>query len=116
MTQRAIVNDVGVLFVRGVWADFNNDGFLDLFVNDKGGVNVFYQNNGNGTFNKITQGPQVQGADDHSLPSWVDYNNDGNLDLAVLVGFGGVAPILVLIYSNNGDGNFALELAVALTR
>src|SRR5215831_7361739 len=92
ITQGAIVNDVGQLFVRGVWADFNNDGFLDVFVNDKGGVNVFYTNNGNGTFTKITQGPEVQGADDHSLPSWVDYDNDGNFDLAVPVGFHGDNP------------------------
>jgi len=49
ITQGAIVNDVRQLFVRGVWADFNNDGFLDVFVNDKGGVNVFYTNNGNGS-------------------------------------------------------------------
>src|SRR2546425_7233925 len=32
ITEGAIVNDQGNLFVRGVWGDFNNDGFLDLFV------------------------------------------------------------------------------------
>src|SRR5437867_4348112 len=32
ITEGAIVNDRGNLFVRGVWGDFNNDGFLDLFV------------------------------------------------------------------------------------
>src|SRR5438034_11530819 len=87
ITQGAIVNDVGVLFVRGVWGDFNNDGFLDLFVNDKQGTNVFYVNNRNGTFTKITQGDLVQNSDDHSLPSCVDYDNDGNLDLLVSSGF-----------------------------
>ena len=106
ITEGAIVNDVGVLFVRGVWADFNNDGFLDLFVNDKGGVNVFYTNNGNGTFTKITQGPEVQGADNHSLPSWVDFDNDGNFDLAVPVGFLGTALGHIQLFRNNGQGAF----------
>jgi hypothetical protein len=115
ITQGAIVNDVGQLFVRGVWADFNNDGFLDVFVNDKGGVNVFYTNNGNGTFSKITQGPEVQGADDHSLPSWVDYNNDGNFDLAVPIGFGGTALSHIQLYSNNGAGTFTDASAGDLT-
>jgi hypothetical protein len=115
ITQGAIVNDVGQLFVRGVWADFNHDGFLDVFVNDKGGVNVYYTNNGNGTFTKIIQGPEVQGADDHSLPSWVDYNNDGNFDLAVPVGFGGTALSHIQLYSNNGDGTFTRTGAGDLT-
>lgn len=87
ITEGAIVNDLGNLFIRGVWGDFNNDGFLDLFVNDKNGTNVFYRNNGNGTFTKTTQGELVRGADNHALPSWVDYNNDGNLDLLVPLGF-----------------------------
>jgi hypothetical protein len=115
ITQGAIVNDVGQLFVRGVWADFNNDGFLDVFVNDKMGTNVFYTNNGDGTFTKITQGPQVQGADNHSLPSWVDYDNDGNFDLTVPVGFSGSAPGLIQLYSNDGSGTFNRASAVELT-
>src|SRR5690348_2670458 len=78
ITEGDVVNDRGQFFVRGVWADFNNDGFLDLVVNDKSGTNVYYLNNGNGTFTKITQGDLVQNADDHSLPSCVDYDNDGN--------------------------------------
>src|SRR5438093_7673627 len=74
ITEGDIANDRGNLFVRGVWGDFNNDGFLDLFVNDKQGTNVFYRNNGNGTFTKITQGDLVQNGDDHSLPSCADYD------------------------------------------
>jgi len=101
--------------VRGVWADFNNDGFLDVFVNDKGGVNVFYTNNGNGTFSKVAQGPQVQGADNHALPSWVDYNNDGNFDLLVPVGFGGPSLGHVELFSNTGNGTFTRANAGDLT-
>jgi hypothetical protein len=115
ITEGAIVNDVGQLFIRGVWGDFNNDGFLDLFVNDKMGANVFYQNNGDGTFTKVTQGPEVQGSDDHALPSWVDYNNDGNLDLTVPVGFLGSSPSHVQLFSNNGNATFTRASAGDLT-
>ena len=69
ITEGDVVNDLGIGFVRGAWGDFNNDGFLDLFVNNKGGTNVLYQNNGNGTFTKITQGDPVQGANEHTISS-----------------------------------------------
>src|SRR2546428_5313960 len=116
LTEGAIVNDRGNLFVRGVWGDFDNDGFLDLSVNDKAGTNVFYRNNGNGTFTKITQGDLVQNADDHSLPSCVDYDNDGNLDLLVSSGFQRApTPSHVRLYHNNGDGTFSRASAGDLT-
>src|SRR6266566_3185966 len=82
ITEGDVVHDLGN-FVGGAWGDFNNDGFLDLFVSHYGGTNAFYRNNGTGTFTKITQGDPVQGADTHTVPSWGDYDNDGNLDLLV---------------------------------
>jgi hypothetical protein len=112
--QGAIVNDLGKLFVRGVWADFNNDGFVDLFVNDKAGTNVFYLNNLDGTFTKITQGPEIAGSDNHSLPSWADFDNDGHFDLTVPVGFAGSAG-QVQLFMNGGDATFSRANAGDLT-
>lgn len=69
-------------------ADFDNDGFCDLFV---AGVkhNSLYRNLGNGRFAEITAKAGVQG--DHPTygkmwavsAGWVDYDNDGWLDLFV---------------------------------
>jgi hypothetical protein len=75
---------------------------------------VFYLNNRDGTFTKVTQGPQVSGADNHALPSWVDYDNDGHFDLTVPVGFGG-SPSHVQLFLNSGDATFIRASAGDLT-
>ncbi|HXJ76002.1 MAG TPA: VCBS repeat-containing protein, partial [Candidatus Dormibacteraeota bacterium] len=85
------------------WGDYNNDGYLDLFVSNFGTpFNYLYRNNGDGTFTRVTAGaiatddPNAEGA------VWGDYDNDGNPDLFVAVGLGGND----LLYRNNGDGSF----------
>ena len=89
--------------VSGVWGDFDKDGDLDLVVvhyaND--GKNSFYRNNGNGTFTRIFQGD----AGYFFGPAWGDYDNDGDLDLFIVSG-GGTTPANDLLYQNNGDGSF----------
>ena len=59
ITDGAIVSDLGQ-FAGATWADFRNRGLLDLLVANYGGINVFYQNNGDGTFTNITVGSPVQ--------------------------------------------------------
>ncbi|GCC52765.1 hypothetical protein SanaruYs_30040 [Chryseotalea sanaruensis] len=90
----------------GVWGDFDNDGFEDIYtlgVNDSlsGGL---YRNNGNGTFTRTNA---IDFADGRS-GTWGDYNNDGNLDLFV-PDFGFATALTdnqVQIYKNNGNGTF----------
>ena len=92
------------------WGDYDNDGFLDLFVTqaeingvgqDPQVVNLLYHNNGDGTFTKIVEGSPVNEYSDSEGCSWVDYDNDGFLDLfaARENGRGN------FLYHNNGNSN-----------
>ena len=76
--------DVGVAI-----ADYDNDGYPDIFV---AGVhhNTLYHNNGNGTFTDVTAQAGLNHPDPQFGPlwavgaAWVDVNNDGKLDLFVV--------------------------------
>jgi hypothetical protein len=70
------------------WGDFDNDGDLDLYVQTVGAMdadapNLLYRNNGDGTFTEIAAQAGVQGSTEGFGwgSMWVDYNNDGFLDL-----------------------------------
>lgn len=88
------------------WGDYDNDGYLDLFVtNPDSGGNRLYRNKGDGTFEKITSGVIVADKKGSTGCAWGDYDNDGFLDLFVVNGFAG--PEDNLLYHNNGDGTFS---------
>lgn len=63
-------------------ADYDNDGFIDLFVTSYGKA-ILYHNNGNGTFTDVTAKAGIQ-VDGWSISSaWLDYDRDGCIDLFV---------------------------------
>jgi hypothetical protein len=84
------------------WGDYNNDGYVDLFVTNYGEKNFLYQNEGNGTFTKITEGEIVNDISYSRGACWGDYNNDGYLDLFVANGEGENN----FLYKNNRNGKF----------
>jgi hypothetical protein len=104
--------------------DYNNDGYPDIYVCNYG-ANILYKNNGNGTFTNVTKRAKVAGGNECSIGAvWLDYDNDGFLDLYVgnylaydpeykyfyaPDGFPGPMAYDAqsdYLYHNNGDGTF----------
>jgi hypothetical protein len=61
------------------WADYDNDGFVDVFIT--GRQSFLYHNNGNGTFSRITTGSIGEGKSNVAWAcAWADFDNDGDLE------------------------------------
>jgi hypothetical protein len=118
----------GVGYGMGVAvADYDNDGYEDLFVTGYGG-NRLYHNNGDCTFTDVTEKAGVAGSGWSTSAAWVDLDNDGLLDLVVAryitwdwddiwcgehrEGYRAFChpdvfqPITMLVYHNDGNGHF----------
>jgi len=88
------------------WADFNNDGWIDLFVADSERP-ALYKNLKDGTFQDITFKSGVPCATNFFLDvNWVDFDNDGYLDLHYEHHVVGIFEVTTCIFRNNGDETF----------
>jgi hypothetical protein len=86
-TRSAGLHGMGYTFGDPIWGDFDNDGNLDLFVDNHYNIGSYlYRNNGNGTFTDIRPISGLRPAGDRHGSAWVDFNNDGALDLSVTKG------------------------------
>ncbi|MBI1983777.1 MAG: VCBS repeat-containing protein, partial [Acidobacteria bacterium] len=97
------------------WVDYDNDGFLDLYVLSgrymegvtkfskpagRNATNKLYRNNGDGTFLDVTAKAGVPGKDFGMAVTAGDYDNDGHVDLYI------TNYESAVLYRNNGDGTF----------
>ncbi len=89
------------------WADYDRDGFLDLYLANYGvgKKNILYRNNGDGTFADVTDKAGVGDRSWSWSAVWCDVNNDGAPDLYVVNGQYPTGQPNKL-YLNNGDGTF----------
>jgi hypothetical protein len=111
-----------------VWGDFDNDGYLDLFVPNAGNTgrgpgnaNHLFRNNGNGTFTDVAAAEGVAMQDDlrlHKAAAWADYDNDGFLDLIVKDGIGNEqdngagSSGLHTLFRNTPNGNHFIKVSL----
>jgi len=66
-----------------VAADYDNDGYVDLYVSNYRGDNALLHNNHDGTFTDVALQAGARGPG-HGFPAWFfDYDNDGRPDLLV---------------------------------
>jgi tetratricopeptide (TPR) repeat protein len=117
IAQSAGVDNVS--FAKGVVAaDYDNDGFMDLYVSNLGGNNFLYHNNHDRTFTEVGKQAGVQ-APWMSFATWFfDYDNDGWPDLFVTSYYMSPEEILrsqlglpgnvetLKLYHNEGNGTF----------
>lgn len=103
ITDLNVSIDTGKSF-SGSWGDFNNDGYLDLYVaNDEFRNSYLYKNNGDATFTRILHGPVATEGFYSACGTWADFNNDGWLDLFI----SRWQNQNNYLYFNNGDGTFS---------
>ena len=101
----------------GLFFDYDNDGWIDLFLVDGGSLadarvasqakHRLYRNRGNGTFEDVTATSGIRHRDYGMGACAGDYDNDGWIDLYV-TNFGPNA-----LYRNRGDGSFTDVTAFA---
>jgi hypothetical protein len=129
VTKEAGVGLGDRICVAATWADYDNDGLLDLFVTSTRGGNVLFKNLGNGKFKDVTKEAGVTCIAHSQTAVFFDYDNDGHLDLLVTntakwttdtydrgskyyVGLPTLETMAVspketnILYHNNGNGTF----------
>lgn len=93
------------------WADYDNDGWVDLYVGDEHTPSQLFRNKGDGTFEDVSAKAGVNRVAFTKGVAWGDYDGDGYPDLYIS-NYGEDN----FLYHNRGDGSFeevATQLGVA---
>ncbi|MBX3745074.1 MAG: VCBS repeat-containing protein [Verrucomicrobiae bacterium] len=97
------------------WGDYDNDGYLDLFVAVHDGTRPsgLYRNRGDGTFQRVDAGDLLTAGERRLYPVWVDVDNNGFLDLFIPCGdvvTEDFPPVRNPFFLNSGNGNSWLKV------
>jgi hypothetical protein len=88
------------------WFDYNNDSFLDIYINDwnECGSNQLFKNNGNSTFTDVTITTGIEASEEFYSYTAIpfDFNEDGFMDLYVTNDLDDANNL----YVNNGGNSF----------
>jgi tetratricopeptide (TPR) repeat protein len=86
------------------FADYDNDGYQDLFIATTKGI-VVYKNHGDGTFSRVTEDIGLHDAAGVTKMLFADFDQDGDLDMYAAKKGGNK------FFRNNGDGTFTENAA-----
>ncbi|MCB0444522.1 MAG: VCBS repeat-containing protein [Gelidibacter sp.] len=109
-TAYSVAANNSVFTQRTNFVDINNDGHLDIFVCHDQAPSVYYINDGTGG---LTFYQSVANSGLGSYPSggnyasvWIDYDNDGDMDMFMAKCGGDVPRRTNQMYRNDGNGNY----------
>ncbi|NMH28124.1 FG-GAP-like repeat-containing protein [Flavobacterium silvaticum] len=98
-----------------IWADIDSDGHIDMYlakcragapVNDPQRVNLYYHNNGNGTYTEMAAAAGINDGSQSWSTAVEDFDNDGDMDLLLSNVGSSEGNDHNKFYRNNGDGTF----------
>ena len=101
VTREAGLAEPATRTQAAVWADIDNDGFVDLFVGNEDGPCQLFRNRGDGTFEDISHSSGVDKIVFAKGVVGADYDNDGYVDFFVSNLYGGN-----LLFHNNHNRTF----------
>ena len=113
ITMSAGFSALNIMTYGASWGDYNNDGFLDVFITNRDSTaffnnpNYLYKNNGDGTFTDVSEIAGIDRLKHLSFCSaWIDINNDGFQDIYISNDKKEQPFHRNQMYKNNGDGTF----------